>query len=365
MPDTIEGRNPVIEALRSGRPLNKVLLARYVVPGSALSEIVELSRSRKIPVEFVERRYIEKLAETSSHQGVIAYAAAKEYVTWEDLLAKRQIADALFNMTQDQTHHASTMAALDAGYDVLLEKPMAPNVRECDEILAAARTSRGLLMVGHICRFDPRVALAKQAIDEGRIGRIISMHARRNLSKTIGRQVLDKISALMGDGIHDADLMLWFSGARPLSVYAQEVHPGTNRYPDAGWAMFRLEGGAVGVVESVWHLPETTPYQIDARMEILGTEGAIYVNCGEAGLEIHDRHGPRMPDTMYWPKPFGQRFGILRAELRYFADCVSQGRKPERITPEESRAAVELMAAATESARTGKVVCLGEGPGEE
>ena len=117
------------------------------------------------------------------------------------------------------------------------------------------------------------------------------MHARRNLSKVIGRQVLDKISALVGDGIHDADLMLWFSGARPVSVYAQEVHPGTNKYPDAGWAMFRLDSGAVGVVESIWCLPESTPYQIDARMEIIGTEGAMYINCGESGLEIHDAAG--------------------------------------------------------------------------
>ncbi len=292
------------------------------------------------------------------------YGVPRRYTDYRQLLADPKV-DVLSVVTHVDDHRQIAVDALRAGKHVLLEKPMAPNVGECDEILAAAREARGLFMVGHICRFDPRVVLAKQAIDEGRIGRIISMHARRNLSKTIGRQVLDKISALMGDGIHDADLMLWFSRERPLSVYAQEVHPGENRYPDAGWAMFRLEGGAVGVVESVWHLPESTPYQIDARMEILGTGGAIYVNCGEAGLEIHDRHGPHMPDTMYWPKPFGQRFGILQAELRYFADCVCQGRKPERITPEESRAAVELMAAATQSAQTGEVVRFGEGPGNE
>ena len=45
-----------------------------------------------------------------------------------------------------------------------------------------------------------------------------------------------------------------------------------------------------------------------------------------------------LPDTFYWPHVFGQRFGILACELRYFADCVAAGRRPERITPEESRA---------------------------
>ena len=86
MADTIEGKNPVIEALKSGRPINKVLLARNIGRHSAVAEILNLSRSRKIPVEFVERRFIDKLAITSSHQGVIAYTSIKEYITLDDLL---------------------------------------------------------------------------------------------------------------------------------------------------------------------------------------------------------------------------------------------------------------------------------------
>jgi UDP-N-acetylglucosamine 3-dehydrogenase len=281
----------------------------------------------------------------------------RRYTDYRELLADPEV-DAVSVVTHYYDHCQITVDALASGKSVLLEKPMAPSVAECDRIVAAARSARGQFMVGHICRFDPRVVLAKQAIDEGRIGRILSMHARRNLSKTIGRQVLDKISALVGDGIHDADLMLWFSGAKPVSVYGLEVHPGTNKFADAGWAMFRLDSGAVGVVESVWCLPESTPYQIDARMEVIGTEGALYINCGESGLEIHDAAGPKAPDTMYWPKPLGERFGILRAELRYFANCVLKNRRPERITPEESRAAVALMEAATQSVRCGGVVPL-------
>lgn len=294
----------------------------------------------------------DRLAEVADRFGV-----AKRYTDYHQLLEDPAV-DVLSITTHYYDHCQIAVDALRAGKHVLLEKPMAATVAECDRIVEAAHASRGLFMVGHICRFDPRVALAKQAIEEGRIGRIISMHARRNLSKTIGRMVLDKISALVGDGIHDADLMLWFAQARPVSVYAQEVHPGPNKYPDAGWAIMRLDNDAVGVVESVWHLPETTPYQIDARMEVIGTEGALYINCGEAGLTIHDRSGAKMPDTMYWPKPFGERFGILRAELRYFADCVLEGCRPDRITPEESRAAVRLVVAATESAQTGKVIPL-------
>jgi len=294
----------------------------------------------------------QRLAEVADRFGV-----GRRYTDYRQLLADPAV-DVVSITTHIQDHRDIAIDALRAGKHVLLEKPMAPSAEDCDPILEAARQAKGLFMVGHICRFDPRVALAKQAIDEGRIGRIISMHARRNLSKAIGKVVCNSISALMGDGIHDTDLMLWFSRARAVSVYAQEVHPDQCKYPEGGWAMIRLDNDAVAVVESVWYLPESTPYQIDARMEVIGTEGAIYINCGEAGLTIQDAHGGRMPDTMYWPLVFGERFGILRAEFRYFADCVLEGRSPERITPEESREAVRVMAAAEQSSRTGKLIAL-------
>ena len=291
----------------------------------------------------------QRLAEVADRFGV-----AKRYTDYRQLLADPDI-DVVGITTHIQDHRDIAIDALRSGKHVFLEKPMAPTVADCDQILAAAATASGHFMVGHICRFDPRVALAKQAIDEGQIGQIISMHARRNLSVRIGRLVLDSISALMGDGIHDGDLMLWFSQAKPISIYAQEIHPGTNKYPDGGWAMARLDSGAIAVIESIWHLPENSPYQIDARMEIIGTKGALYINWGEAGLEIHDAAGNHLPDTLYWPNVFGERFGILRAELRYFADCVAAGQRPDRISPQESRDAVALLAGAEESSRTGQI----------
>ncbi len=291
----------------------------------------------------------QRLAEVADR-----FHVTRRYEDYHELLNDPEV-DVVSITTHMHDHRDIAIDALRSGKHVLLEKPMAPTPSDCDQILAAADQADGLFMVGHICRFDPRVVLAKQAIDEGNIGRIVSMHARRNLSVTIGRMVLDSVSALMGDGIHDGDLMLWFSGARPVSVYAQEIHPGKNKHPDGGWAMARLDNGAIAVIESIWHLPESTPYQIDARMEVIGTEGAIYINCGEAGLEIHDGAGNRRPDTLYWPDVCGQRFGILNAEIRYFADCVASGRRPQRITPQESRDAVALIVAAEESAKSGQV----------
>ena len=234
---------------------------------------------------------------------------------------------------------------------------MAPTVADCDLILAAAGQAAGSFMVGHICRFDPRVALAKQAIDEGRIGQIVSMHARRNLSVKIGRMVLDSISALMGDGIHDGDLMLWFSRAKPVSVYAQEIHPGRNKYPDGGWAMARLDSGAIAVIESIWHLPESTPYQIDARMEVIGTEGRVVHQLRRGGAgDPRRRRATSCPTRCTGPTCSASGSASCVRNCATLPTAWPPAAGPERITPEESRAAVALLAAAVESAQTGQVV---------
>lgn len=86
MVDIIEGKNPVIELLKSGHPINKILLASNIKQGDAVTEILRLSRAKGIPVEHVARNIIDKQSITGAHQGVIAYATVKEYVSLGDLL---------------------------------------------------------------------------------------------------------------------------------------------------------------------------------------------------------------------------------------------------------------------------------------
>ncbi len=84
--ETIEGINPVIEALKSDRPINKILLASNIGRHTAIGEILHLAREAGIPVEYVPRETLDKQSYTRAHQGVIAYAAVKEYVNLDDLL---------------------------------------------------------------------------------------------------------------------------------------------------------------------------------------------------------------------------------------------------------------------------------------
>ena len=83
----IEGRNPVIEALKAGRPVNKILLDRNIRSSGGVDMILTLSRARGVPVEFVERQVIEKQGSTGSNQGVIAFVEAKELVDLDQLMA--------------------------------------------------------------------------------------------------------------------------------------------------------------------------------------------------------------------------------------------------------------------------------------
>lgn len=87
MDNIIEGRNPVLEALRSGRPIGKILLAGNIERHSVIAEIIHLAQTRGIPVEYVERPAISRLSLSGANQGVLAMAAAREYADLDELLA--------------------------------------------------------------------------------------------------------------------------------------------------------------------------------------------------------------------------------------------------------------------------------------
>jgi UDP-N-acetylglucosamine 3-dehydrogenase len=285
------------------------------------------------------------------------------FTDYRELLTS-DAAEAVSITTMWDQHTAPTPAALGAGKHVFLEKPMASTVDDCRAIVRAAHSARGRFMVGHICRFNPRYAAAKTAIAEGRIGKIVSMYARRNLPRSIVAGVLDKIGPIIGDGVHDTDLMLWYSGAKVVSAYAQTLNATGKKYPDIGWTTYRFDSGAIGVLENIWYLPDQTAFQIDERMEIVGTEGAISIHDTHPNFSITDRDGWRSPDTTYWPLQHGVRSGALRAELAYFVDCIAQGKPPSIITPEESLAAVAACLLAERSAQSGEVERIPEEQGE-
>lgn len=111
MSEILAGRNPVREALRAGRPLNKILMA-YNLEGRIIADIVYLARSRGIPLQRVDRTFLDKLAGTR-HQGVVALAAARGYAEIEDLLSgARQKQELPFLIMLDQVEDPHNLGSI-------------------------------------------------------------------------------------------------------------------------------------------------------------------------------------------------------------------------------------------------------------
>jgi UDP-N-acetylglucosamine 3-dehydrogenase len=286
------------------------------------------------------------------------YSVEKTFVDYRDMLADPDI-DAVSIVTMWDQHTEPAIAALRAGKHVFLEKPMASTMADCRKIIAAAQEAPGILLVGHICRFNPRYRMAKQAIEAGKIGRIVAMNSRRNIPAAWTGEVLNKIGPIVGDAIHDTDIMLWLTGQKIVSAYAQTVDVRGLKHPDIGQTMYRFSGGATATLETVWCMPDKTPFDIDERMSIIGTEGLIQIQDTFPNIGIVSAEKFHSPDTTYWPEFGGARGGALREEFAYFADCAIAGKSPTLGRPQDAAAALEATLAAEESARTGNVVRIG------
>jgi UDP-N-acetylglucosamine 3-dehydrogenase len=284
------------------------------------------------------------------------YEIQKTYTDYHDLLADSGL-DMVSITTHVEDHFQIAIDSIRAGKHVFLEKPMASNTQECDQILEELEKTDKAFMVGHICRFDAQYAMAKEEIEKGNLGKIVSLSAKRNLSRSITETHLNKLSALFGDGIHDLDLMLWYTDSKLKSVYAQSINTRPHlKYDDIGWALFRFEDGAFAVIETVWSLPDNVPYVIDAKMEIIGTEGMINIDNSGKNFTVITKSGVAFPESKYWPKIHDARSGYLKEEFDYFIKCIINGIKPTVITPGESRDAVHAIRLAEKSARENRII---------
>ncbi|MEM4373466.1 MAG: Gfo/Idh/MocA family oxidoreductase, partial [Nitrososphaerota archaeon] len=133
-----------------------------------------------------------------------AYGVPRVYTDWEKIAADPEL-DAVSVVTHVTDHHKPVVAAAEHGKHVLVEKPIASTLREADEMISAAKRGGVHFMVGHILRFENRYVLAKMAIKEGRIGRVLSIYARRNIPGVFARPHLRYGTPISLDAIHDTD----------------------------------------------------------------------------------------------------------------------------------------------------------------
>lgn len=144
--EKIEGRNPVMEALRSGREIDKILVAKGTEGGS-LTKILGQARDKGIPIQYVDRQKINEMASSNAHQGVIATVAAYDYVHFEDIIEKAREKDKdpfvlILDEIMDPHNLGSIMRTADAvGVDGII----IPKRRSVGLTAVVAKTSAGAI----------------------------------------------------------------------------------------------------------------------------------------------------------------------------------------------------------------------------
>jgi predicted dehydrogenase len=287
--------------------------------------------------------------QTERTQHFISQYGARGYTDYNELLDKEEL-DIVSICTSDELHLKPVLAAAAAGRHILVEKPLAVNVPDCDAMIQAAEQASVKLMVGQILRFDPRYYTARQAITDGQIGVPVHFFARRNNLIKSAKRLGKHTSVLFFLGIHDVDFMNWCVESKVERVYAESVSRvlrdvGT---PDSYLAMIKFQDGTIASLEVSWILPQSFSRRLDARFEAVGTEGTIFVDGSGQAVDIYRAGESECPDVMYAPEVRGKFTGILRDEIAHFVECIRQDKVPA-VTGQDGKAAVEVTCAIAES----------------
>jgi predicted dehydrogenase len=282
---------------------------------------------------------------------------------YRTLLGNQSIDAMIISATPETTHYPMAKESLVAGKHVFLEKPMALELSEADELIALARSRSLLFTIGYSQRFNPKFAYVKRSIDDGTIGEpvsaLVSRHITRNLGNKIGGRI--KLSPAAMEATHDIDFVLWcFAPRRPVRVYAQEVRKimqPTHNVPDCVWIIVTLDDGCAFTIGAGWVLPPAYPNFSSTWIEMVGTEGAIMVDDTHRDVSLNTmKRGIEFPiSTMPGEKVAHVYAGPMEAETIHFLECVTKGRQP-LVTPEHARMVMQVYQAADQSAEEGRPV---------
>jgi myo-inositol 2-dehydrogenase/D-chiro-inositol 1-dehydrogenase len=203
---------------------------------------------------------------------VAAESGARVAADGDALIADPEVDTVIF-ASHDSTHYAYALAAVAAGKPTLCEKPLAPTLAECEEIVAAEEAAGGnLLSLGFMRRFDPAHTELKAAIDAGVIGPVLRVTgASRNV---VSYPDTTSESIITNSVIHELDSIPWLLGS-PVTSVAWLAGRATSKVA-AGVAdpSLTLLRTADGVLTSV-DMYVNAEYGYDLRTEVLGEKGAL------------------------------------------------------------------------------------------
>ncbi|HWE40623.1 MAG TPA: Gfo/Idh/MocA family oxidoreductase [Isosphaeraceae bacterium] len=285
----------------------------------------------------------------------------------------RKDVDLVLIASPNDTHCEATVLAASAGKHVVVEKPMAPSLAECDRMIAACERAGVILGYAEELCFAPKYVRMKRLVDEGAVGRV---HLVKQSEKHDGPHTpwfYD--TSRSGGGVtfdmgcHAVEFFRWLLGgpsgkARVVGAFAKMgtyVHGDRTDGDDEAILVLDFEGGAVGLAEESW----TKPGGMDDRAEVFGADGQLYADLlhGNA-LRAYSRCGygyavEKAGATQGWTFPIFEEawnYGFPQ-EMQHFVDCVRDGRTPSE-DGHDGRAVVEVIHALYASAAEGSRVAL-------
>jgi UDP-N-acetylglucosamine 3-dehydrogenase len=272
------------------------------------------------------------------------------YTDWQEMLEKESL-DVVEVLTPESTHYEPVMKSLQTGCHVFVEKPLSTSSHESKAMIEMAVNQGKHLMVGHVCRFDSRYIQIKESLQNGSLGKIRSMYARRNNAKMYF-SLYKRTHPIYILGIHDIDLMHWFTDSYVTEVYAQHTGDQLSE-PDLVNAMLKFKNGTIGVIENNWLLPDKAPSFMDVRMEVVCEEGTVHLQDPDQTLTFWKKEELSTPPLFSWSTVYGRPVGALYEELQHFYNCIQENKKSSILIPDDALSAVQVAEAIIQSCHEG------------
>lgn len=241
-------------------------------------------------------------------------------------------------------HPDLTLAALDAGVHVLVEKPIAATRMEAERMMAAARRAGRLLSVGHIERFNPAIVELRRRLQAGELGRLFGVTATR--LGPFPERIRD-VGVVVDLAVHDLDVMRFLLGSDPVRLYAETEQRIHTDHEDLFVGVLKFANEAVGLLEINW----LTPTKV-RTIAVTGERGMFRADYLTQELSFvpnpaSDTVGSGQPELL----PVARREPLL-VELEAFAAAVGDGGAAP-VDPKEALVALMLARALVEAANTG------------
>ena len=247
----------------------------------------------------LQNRTLTKAKEAASAHGIgLAFDSVAELVAHPDV-------DAVVIVSANSAHCEETILAAQARKHVLVEKPMAINVAECERMIAACNQHNVKLMVGHMLRLSPLVRRLRELVRSGAMGRIIRAESNfiYDARLTTRSWLLDRKIAGGGPtfdvGIHCLDTLRFVLDDEVVSVKGEmEPKPDDERTETSSQLLLRFSRGTIGSIFSSYDSPIR-----QSNIEILGTEARVSavdftVGSRVAGLKIEQRSSITVPEVV-------------------------------------------------------------------